>query len=410
VTADIEITSATVWDDKQVERWALLGNSTRKVTAVFGCRQQQIIGHGRAPDDVPVVTDEEIVRHSAAARSVGVEFLYLLNGRCDHLQVEAPKVRDQLIADIDWIVQCVRASTVVVADRRVAHLVRSRYSRETLGIRVSTIAAVMKPEDLEPWLPLDIDGVVLHHDAARDFDLLRHFAATLKAEAPETHLELLLNESCLHGCASRDAHYARLARASLGYIEGFQQNCNLPKFQDPSLVLSANWIRPEDVTFYRGLGIRRFKVAGREMSGTWLDRAIRAYVAGAYHANLVDLLTMTPPGLGVQAADVFLLDNRYLSDFLERLCTWQGPRRAFYRDLAAELWHRGALRVDDPGAQYEATRGTPRCAQPGQHHDTLFGLRAVADPAYGNRRRDSEGLVNISASRSSLRSTLSERG
>ena len=135
MTADIVITSATVFDDKQVAGWAALGDPTRKVSAVFGCRQQQIIEHGGAPADVPVVTDEQIVRHSAVARSVGLEFLYVLNGRCDHVQVEAPGVRCQLIADVDWIVQCVRATTVVVADQRVAHLVRSRYSRQELGIR-----------------------------------------------------------------------------------------------------------------------------------------------------------------------------------------------------------------------------------------------------------------------------------
>src|ERR1039458_1731673 len=78
MTAEIEITSATVWDDGQVARWALLGNTARRVTAVFGCRQQQIIGHGRAPGDVPAVTDEQVVRHSALARSVGLEFLYVL--------------------------------------------------------------------------------------------------------------------------------------------------------------------------------------------------------------------------------------------------------------------------------------------------------------------------------------------
>lgn len=399
MTDNIEITTATVWDDAQVARWALLGHPARRVAAVFGCRQQQLIGHGRAPNDVPAVTDAQIVQHAALARSVGLEFLYLLNGRCDHLEVEALELRDQLVADLDWIVQCVRATSVVVADPRVARLVRSRYPRHALGIRVSTIAAVMTPEDLEPWLPLDIDGVVLHHDVARDFDLLRNFATTLTQRAPETHLELLLNESCLHGCASRDAHYARLAKASLGYIEGFQQNCNLPKFQDPSLLLSANWIRPEDVTFYRSLGIRRFKVAGREMSAPWLDRAVHAYVAGSYNGNLVDLLTMTPPGLTVQASDVFFLDNGRLSGFLERLCSWHGPKRVFYRDWAAELWHQRALRVEDPGAQYEITLGKPRCAQAGQHQGTLSSLRVNSDAAFGNRKRAPEGLVNISSSR-----------
>jgi len=397
MSSEIEITSATVWDDQQVTRWAGLGDSARRVASVFGCRQQQLIGHGRAPGDVPVVTDEAIVRHSAVARSVGLEFLYLLNGRCEHLQVGTPSVRDQLIADIDWIVQTVRATSIVVADLRVARLIRSRYSRRAVGLRVSTIAAVMKAEDLEPWLPLDVDGVVLHHDVARDFELLRDFGATLRRRAADTHLELLVNESCLHGCAFRDAHYARLAGAPLNYIEGFQQNCNLPKFRDPSLLLSANWIRPEDLTIYRELGIRRFKVAGREMPGPWLDRAVQAFVVGSYRANLVDLLTMTPPGLGVAAADVAYLDNTALSDFLQRLRTWRGPQRAFYRDMAAELWRRGALRVNDPGSEYEFDRGAPKCVQAGQHYGTLCGLRSLSDPVYRNRERAFDKLVNISS-------------
>ncbi len=378
MSVDIEIASATIWDDQQVERWAALGDSTRKVTAVFGCRQQQIIGHGRAPDDVPFVKDEQIIRHSAVARNVGLDFLYLLNGRCDHLRIEDPEIRNQIIEEIDWIVQCVRAKAVVVADHRVAHLIRSRYPRHMLGIRVSTIAAVMKPENLEPWLPFDIDGVVLHHDVARDFDLLRHFAALLRVRASETQLELLLNESCLHGCPSRDSHYARLAKVSLGYIEEFQQSCNISKFQDPSLLLSANWIRPEDVEFYRSIGVRRFKVAGREMSGPWLDRAVYAYVTGSYRTNLVDLLTMTPPGMGVKAADVFFLDNRHLTDFLERYRSYNGSNRAFYRSLAAELWQHGAFRVVDPGALYEIAQGNARCVKPGQHHKVLFDFKALA--------------------------------
>ena len=240
-----------------------------------------------------------------------------------------------------------------------------------------------------------IDGVVLHHDVGRDFQVLRQFTDHLRERAPEVQLELLVNESCLHGCASRDAHYARLAKAPLGYVEGFQQNCNLPKFQDPSLVLFANWIRPEDMGYYESLGIRRFKIAGREMSGLWLDRAVTAYLVGQYDGNLIDLLTMTPPGLDAKAPDIFFIDNRSLSDFLEQLTTWQAPRGEFYRCLAAKLWQRGSFRVYDPEGLYDLSNGNLRCMQPGRHYLNLRSLQAFTDPAYRTRRLTPVRVIQI---------------
>ena len=158
MTRGIEITAATVWDDQQILRWGSIGSPERKVAAVFGCRQQQLVGHGRAPDDVPEASDEHIERHSALARSVGLEFLYLLNGRCEHLKLDDLEIQRRILDEVDWIVHSVRASCVVVADLRLGRLIRSRYPKEVLGIRVSTIAAIKRLKDLQPWLALDIRG------------------------------------------------------------------------------------------------------------------------------------------------------------------------------------------------------------------------------------------------------------
>ena len=89
---------------------------------IFGSRQQQIVGHGRAPDDVPSVTDRTIVEHAAYAKSVGLEFLYLFNGRCDHLDLKLPIVKQRVLEDLEWVVQEVKAPCVIVADPRVAQL------------------------------------------------------------------------------------------------------------------------------------------------------------------------------------------------------------------------------------------------------------------------------------------------
>jgi collagenase-like PrtC family protease len=397
---EIELTVATKWDDVQIAEFAKLSTCERAVSSIFGSRQQQLIGHGRAPSDVPHVEDCAVVRHAKVAHDCGLQFIYLLNGRCEHLDLDDVKIRSQFLADLEWIVEEVRSDCVIVADLRVARLVRSKYAADSLAIRVSTIAGITRPRDLEPWLPLGLDGVVLHHDLGRDFDALANFVRFLKTTAPEVEIELLLNESCLHGCRTRNAHYARLAQAKLGYIEGFQQNCNIPKYLDPSLLLSSRWIRPEDIGHYSDLGIRRFKIAGREMSTPWLARVVRAYLAGMYQGNLIDLLTMTPPGLTVAASDFVFVDNAALEGFLDQLKEWEGDESDFYRYWSRDLWERGAIRIADPGASYVSDSSSLYCAIPGKFLGSLIDLQSKSDPVFLKRRTTSSVLVQLKSSRS----------
>jgi hypothetical protein len=343
------------------------------------------------------VEDCDIVRHAKVAHDHGIQFIYLLNGRCDQLDFDDDKVKQQFLTDLEWIVEEVRSDCVIIADLRVARLVRSQYA--ALPIRISTIAGITRPRDLEPWLPIGIDGVVLHHDAGRDFVALKKFVAFVKSKARDLEVELLLNESCLHGCRTRNAHYARLAQAKLGYFEGFQQNCNIPKYLDPSLLLSSRWIRPEDVGHYSELGISRFKIAGREMSTPWLGRAVSAYVSGTYQGNLIDLLTMTPPGLNVAASDFVFVENSALEGFLHQMKSWEGDEYEFYRVWARDLWERGALRIRDPGATYVSGSSSLYCAVPGKYLGTLMDLQSKSDPVFMKQRTTSSGFVQLESSR-----------
>lgn len=391
----IQFSAATRWDDDQLRRWANLSSDQRELSSIYGCRQEQLIGHGRAPADVPYVDDETIERHALLARSLGVKFLYLLNGNCHHLDLSMPSVRKEFLTDLEWIVDGVKADAVVVANPRAVGIIRSRYGPEKLAVRVSTVAGVSSPRDLEPWLQLGIEGVVLHHDTNRDFAALKRIIDFSSNSSPPINIELLLNESCIHGCSSRSTHYARLAETGLKYVEGFQQTCNLLKFQDPSLLLAANWIRPEDVSLYNQIGIQRFKIAGREMPRTWLDRTVSSYLSGVYNGNLVDLFTMTPPLPDTYANDLFFLDNRQLKDFLALYCERPAGKKSFYRDLAAKLWEKGALSVHDPDTIYSTQAGAVQCSKPGKHQLKLTWLQDQADHEDLNLRRQELHALNV---------------
>jgi hypothetical protein len=381
----IDISAPTFWRDDQVRRWAAWGSDGRKVASVYGCRQSQIVGHGRSPRDVDYVSDDRIVEHAAAVRHAGLEFLYLLNGRCDHLDISDGEVRRSVEIDIEWIVEAVRPTAVVVADTRIAHLVRAKYPASDIGIKVSTIAGVSRYADLQQWLPLDISGVVLHHDCNRDFASVQDITRQLSRDCERVEVELLLNETCLPGCSVRSAHYARLARESVAYVETFQQTCNLPKFRNPALLLAASWIRPEDLAAYTELGVRRFKVAGREMSAEWADAVLTAYVTGDYHGNLVSLLTITPPGLDAATPSVLFLNNKSLDGLLDELRACNVRAYDVYRRWATTLWNEGSFVVNDPGAQYNNDPQV-KCVTPGLHHSRLLEQQELRDEAFSHRR------------------------
>jgi len=382
VRPEIHFSVATVWSDDQIAEWASLGTPARAVTSVYGCRREQLVGHGRAPDDVPAVDARAIEHHARVARQHGMRFLYLFNGRCEHLDFSCPATRRTILADVEWAVEAVRADCLVVADLRLAQIIRSVYSSSKVGLKVSTIAGIKEPSGLEPWLQFEVEGVVLHHDVARNFPLLAQMVRHLRTRAPEVSLELLVNESCPPGCAFRSAHYARLARAQSGYVEGFQQNCNLAKLAQPWLILAAPWVRPEDIEQYCELGVRHFKIAGREMPREWLHVAVRAYVEGRHRGNLIDLLTMTPPGLDVPAAAIIFLNNSALSHFLNEVRTSKGKLADLYRRWARMLWAAGAFRILDPDGCYELVGDVIRCVRAGQRVKRLLELRTDSDPVF----------------------------
>jgi collagenase-like PrtC family protease len=366
--AKVEFSVATVWDNGQIKKWSELNTSKSGVTEIFGCRQTTLIGHGRAPIDVPYVDDETIVSHVRQAQRDGIRFMYLLNGRCDHINFSEKNMRELLRRDLEWIIEQLCADAVVISDIRLAKFVRQHYPAERIAIRVSTIAGITEPAQLLPWIPLEINGAVLHHDVGRNFDLLYRFKTFLDRYAPGMLIELLVNETCLPNCQLRNTHYSRLARESLScYVESFQQSCNAQKFFNPWYILAAGWIRPEDIRIYNDFGINKFKIAGREMNGEWLDRAVNAYIGGKHDGNLIELFTMTPPGLSKSASEIVHIDNSALNGFLEELRRDQGREREIYGEWARKLWECGAFRIFDPESIYQIIGDQLKCVKPGRH-------------------------------------------
>jgi hypothetical protein len=134
--------------------------------------------------------------------------------------------------------------------------------------------------------------------------------------------------------------------------------CSHTFLSEPTEFLRSPFIRPEDVSAYREIGINVIKLSDRTEATEFLARTARAYAEGKYEGNLFDLifrcgrkiqagLGFVQPGLPVREIPV-IIKNSVLDElgFIEQIKKLRGADLAeFYRTATAR-----AVTYTDPKA------------------------------------------------------------
>lgn len=220
--------------------------------------------------------------------------------------------------------------TITVTLPYMAEIVRS--VSQSVGIEVSTIAHIDSVTQVKVWLEkYGINKICVSLNKNRDISFLSRLA-----EYCDTHdiiVTLLANEFCGNGlfsdginsttgCIFRDHCYQL---HSIGYDEMCIIGNDYPmgdcvKSRNHIISwLKLNYIRPEDVQLYNGIGINHFKITGRTGGVAYIEKIARAYMAEDYNGNLLELWkhletiklrdesSYLPP---------YYIDNKKLSGFL----------------------------------------------------------------------------------------------
>jgi len=274
---------ATNFDDSLIDKI-----DPCSVEEVYGRVENDGMGGGRPRFTVPGVSWSRLKEHISRARRRGISFNYLLNDASSGTSDWAsPKGYKRLRVFLDKLVDAGVHSITLVSP----HLLRVVVRHTPLKVRVSVFARVDDVRKAGMWMEEGASVVMLDSMLVnRDPERLERIADAVGGE----HCELLANNRCEMDCPWSPCHMVDLGKSSRRKIpvpDACYFHCQASFFQDPVRLLIQDWIRPEDISLYKRLGFRRFKLAGRGCSTEELVVRARAYAEERYEGNLMDLLS-----------------------------------------------------------------------------------------------------------------------
>ena len=290
----IQFYVATNWDFNLIDQLAKY-----PVTDLYGVADHTIVGGGRPSFLLKNISEEKIAEYISKVHKNKMEFSYLLNAPCMNNMEYDPYYHKELLKYIQWISD-IGTDNVIVTIPFLIQLIKEQFPK--LKIRVSTIAHVNSVNRAKFYEMLGASEITPDVMINRDFKTLENIQKAVKCK-----IVLLLTDGCLYQCPFRYYHYNILGHASQthqqfdrNYIDTCILNCSVIKFSNPTEVIKARWIRPEDLIHYEGIGINKFKIAGRRMSTEWIVRSVKAFSSRKYEGNLIDIIQGFSMNVGVE--------------------------------------------------------------------------------------------------------------
>lgn len=261
------------------------------IREVYGALSTATFGSGRPNTVVPRCDYSMLKEYVGHCVSRDMQFNYTFNAACLSNRELTPGGRDEVLEHIQ-LLHTSGVSNMTISAPSVLELV----GRYFPGIR-TTLSVICGVDSLAKVRRLianhSISGLYVHERLHRNLAELREICKFCTDHNVE--VGAIVNVMCHVDCPYRHFHYNYVTHASAdrgGPLYAYYDvQCAMQTIKEPRHLLTAPWIRPEDINMYVDLGIRKLKVAGRERVSAGADfiRAVATYNQGHYHGNLFEL-------------------------------------------------------------------------------------------------------------------------
>jgi collagenase-like PrtC family protease len=231
------------------------------------------------------LADSEVLRQQVGmCHEAGVSMEILVDAPCftgRHLWVRGQPLF------IEYFGQLEEAGVdgVIASDPAMVELVKAHSG---LKVGISRVAGVDSIAGARFYETLGADSIILDPVINRQYERLARLVMALDHAQPR----LLLNEGCLAECSYRQFHYGLMSHPDTPVAgDYYLMNCTARRLEDPALILSSPFIRPEDLAGYDGL-VDHYCLALRSPRRSTSQVAVlAAYVEGRYDGDLLDLMS-----------------------------------------------------------------------------------------------------------------------
>ncbi len=270
---------ATNFDNKLIEKIKGLD-----VYELYGKMKEDFLSGGRPISQMKEIDKETFETHVKFARANGINFNYLLNGACTANNEQNAIWQENFIS---WILYLknVGVNAFTITNPLLLILIKKHYPEAIC--RVSTFAKVDNLSKALYWESLGADIICADFTTInRDFSTLKNMVDGLNY----SKIELLATNSCLKDCPFLYCHTNSISHANPDYIDWCLHNCQRIQLHNPEEYIKSPWIRPEDLKYYKNIGIEHIKITERDFPTEVLVARLKAYYNERYDGDLLDLI------------------------------------------------------------------------------------------------------------------------
>jgi len=257
------------------------------VEDVYGKFPADFFGGGRPSYMGTPLSQRDLRDYVARLSRHGIAFNYLLNASCMGNSEWSRRWQRKLHSFLDSLLE-MGVRRLTVSTPFLLEAAKTRFP--DFHVKVGIYAQVDTPRRARFWEGLGADAITLESFSInRDLERLKAIRQAVRCD-----LQLIANHPCLPNCAMQPYHQNGFAHSSNGsrtlFIDYCFLRCSRRRLEDPSLLIKAAWIRPEDTAVYEAMGFTTFKLLERGIPSAELLKRVEAYSRRRFDGNLAELL------------------------------------------------------------------------------------------------------------------------
>lgn len=234
---------------------------------------------GKFEDDGKGITRKYAESYIKKCNDTGNEFNYILDG----------EFNSEVNGLLEWIVKS-GIQWVTVAHPTLVNTIKREYPK--LKVSISPLAGIETVERAKYFENIGADELILDESVNRNFNTIKAFRSSVSCK-----LSLYANSSCNIKCQN----------TLRSFINNCFLECSRSKISNPIEIMKANWIRPEDVKIYEGLGIDSLIILGSRFDSF---KVLKSYQNRSYDGNILSLLNL-------METDIPYINNDALNGYID---------------------------------------------------------------------------------------------